>query len=108
MGSATLMSERISTETSSFPEVPPFTRVSQTDSRRKSMPCAHNQVWSRSSPQLTDTTPCGLVAPHSALSPLSSPNGLPRKTTLTPVLRSSTENAYERQDYSQTVRRRAA
>jgi len=93
--SAILISERTFTETSSFPEVPPFMLDSQIDSRKKSMQCAHNQTWSRLSPQLTDITQYGSEDQLSAPSPLSKPNGSPRRNTKSQVTRSSIENAYE-------------
>lgn len=93
----TLILEKISTATSSFPEEPPFTKVSQIDLRRKSMQCAHNQTWSRSLPQLTDITPSGLVAPLFAHSPLSKLNGSPRMSTRRAVSKLYTENASEKE-----------
>merc|ERR1711967_141131 len=70
---ATWISEEISTKTSSSPVDQLFTKDSQTDLRKSLMPWPHNKTWSRSSPQLTDTTPSGPVHQPFAPSPLSNP-----------------------------------
>merc|ERR1712127_152837 len=99
---AILMLELTFTETSSFPEEPPFTRVSQIDSRKKFLLSAQKLEMLRSLPLPIDTTPYGLVVPSNAPSKPSPPNGSPKTSTRRTVPRSFTESAYEtlRRHYS--------
>ena len=64
------------------------------------MLCALSKTWSRSLLLPIDTIQYGLVDPLFHLSPLSNPNGLPRKNTKKMEPKSSTENACE---YSMTL-----
>merc|ERR1719487_416051 len=92
---AMLISEWISTVTSSSLEVPHSTQVSQTDLRLRLIRNAHNKEVLRSLHLKTDTTPCGLVVPPSHLSQPSRASGSPKKSTKRMVLKSFTENVCE-------------
>jgi hypothetical protein len=89
------MLELIFMEISSYPVVPPYMKVSQTDLKKKSPPSAQKPEMSNLLPQPTDTIQYGLVVPFNAPFPPLPPNGSPRMNTKKTVLKLSTESAYE-------------
>lgn len=90
--SATLTSGRTCTPTPYSPEVPPCTRVSPTECKRKSPPWPPAQSRSRSSLHQNVNTPYGSVVPSWLLCPPSNRCGSPNKNTTNPAQESFTVN----------------
>merc|ERR1711990_461602 len=92
-GSATLISVRIFTPTTSSLVVPPCTQVSLIVCKRKSPPLLHPPWRSRSLLHQKENTLSGSVVPSWLPSPPSKLWGSPRPNTTKPVHPSSTESA---------------
>merc|ERR1711990_1274404 len=92
-GSATLISVRIFTPTTSSLVVPPCTQVSLIVCKRKSPPSLHPPRRSRSSLHQKENTLSGSVVPSWLPSPPSKLCGSPRPNTTKPVHPPSTESA---------------